>query len=117
MDERELAHHILAVVDQTAYRISAHRILGVHLEVGGRRTFDLDRLCTTFSDVAQGTVAEGAQLFVKVLPLTHHCRSCGHNFQASKQDCPCPECDQPHTEPVGGEELRILDLEIDDSAA
>jgi hydrogenase nickel incorporation protein HypA/HybF len=117
MDERELAHHVLAIVDQTAYRISAQRILGVHLEIGGRRTFDLDRLCMTFSDAAQGTVAEGAQLFVKVLPVRHHCQRCGYNFEAARQDCPCPECDHPHTEPVGGEELRILDLEIDDSAA
>jgi len=117
MDEREIANHVLTIVDQAAYRIEARRILGIHLAVGGRRVFDLDRLCSTFSEAARGTVAEGAQLFVKVLPVRHHCQNCGENFEASSTDCACRQCGHPHTEMMGGEELRLVDVEIDDSAA
>jgi hydrogenase nickel incorporation protein HypA/HybF len=116
MDEREIANHVLVVVDQAAYRNAARRILGVHLAVGGRRVFDLERLSEVFADVARGTVAEGAQLLVKVLPVRHHCQNCGCDFQASRADCPCPECGHPHTEMMGGEELRLLEVELDDSA-
>lgn len=116
MDEREIANHVLEVVDQAAYRNAATRILGVHLEIGGRRIFDHDRLQTIFAEAARGTVAEGAQLFVKVLPVRHHCRSCGHDFQASNSEAPCPKCNHPRTEMIGGEELRLLNLELDDVA-
>ena len=75
MDEREIVSSVLAVVDQAAYRHAAGRILGVHLAIGGRRVFDPNRLQTAFSEAARGTVAEGAQLFVKVLPVRHHCRN------------------------------------------
>ncbi len=116
MDEREIANHVLVVVDQAAYRNAARRILGVHLAVGGRRVFDLERLREVFAEVARGTVAEGAQLFVKVLPVRHHCQNWGCDFEASRADCPCPECGHPHTEMMGGEELRLLEVELDDSA-
>lgn len=116
MDEHEIANHVLEVVDQAAYQHSASRILGVHVEIGGRRIFDPDLLQTVFADAARGTVAEGAQLVVKVLPVRHHCQSCGHDFFASSAERPCPDCSCPHTEMIGGEELRLLDMQLDDVA-
>ena len=117
MDERELANQVLAILDQAAYRMSAQRILAVHLAVGARRVIDIDRLRSVFHDVSRGTVAESAQLFVKVLPVSHHCQRCGCDFDGSSVDCPCAECGHPHTEMKGGEELRLLDMEVDDTAA
>lgn len=116
MDEHEITTHILTVVDQAAHRNTAHRILGVHLAIGGRRVLDPKRLQSVFAEAARGTVAEGAQLFVKVLPVRHHCQNCGHNFEAGRAEAPCPECSHPHTEMIGGEELRLLDMELDDVA-
>jgi len=114
MDEHELVSQILAAVDETAYRNSASRVVGIHLAVGGRRAFDLDSLSDDFNRATRGTVAEGAKLFVKVLPVRHHCRNCGFEFDASSQECPCPECGHPHTEMVSGEELRLVDVVLDD---
>lgn len=116
MDEHEIANHVLEVVDQAAYRHSANRILGVHVEIGGRRVFDPERLQSVFSDAARGTVAEGAQLVVKVLPVRHHCQNCGHDFHAPGVERPCPDCGCPRTEMIGGEELRLLDMQLDDVA-
>jgi hydrogenase nickel incorporation protein HypA/HybF len=116
MDEHEIANHVFAVVDQAAYRNAANRVLGVHVEIGGRRVFDLDRLQHVFAEVTRGTVAEGANLVVKVLPVRHHCQNCGHNFEAGRAESPCPECKNPHTEMIGGEELRLLEMEMEDVA-
>jgi len=116
MDEREIANHVLEVLDQAAYRHSASRVLGVHVEIGGRRVFDPDRLQRAFADATRGTVAEGAQLVVKVLLVRHHCPNCGHDFTAPGVERPCADCGCPHTEMIGGEELRLLDMQIDDAA-
>ena len=116
MDERELASQVLAAVDEAAYHNSATKITAIHLAIGGRRVFDLDRLQEVFAAAARGTVAEGAMLSVKVLPVRHRCRNCGNNFEASRADCPCPECGQPHTDMIGGEELRLLEMELADVA-
>lgn len=116
MDEHEIVNHVLAVVDEAAYQNAAGRILGVHLAIGGRRVFDPDRLHAVFSEAARGTVAEGAQLFVKVLPVRHHCQNCGHNFEGDGAETPCPWCNHPHTELIGGEELRLLDMDLEEVA-
>jgi hydrogenase nickel incorporation protein HypA/HybF len=114
MDEHELVSQILAAVDETAYRHSANRVVGIHLAVGGRRIFNLDSLREDFGHATRGTVAEGAKLFVKVLPVRHHCQSCGFDFEASSSESPCPECAHPHTEMVSGEEVRLVDVVLDD---
>src|SRR2546430_14117827 len=114
MDERELTNYLLAIVDQTAYRLAARRILGVHLAIGGRRKFDYQALQITFHDAARGTVAEDAQLFVDVLPVRHHCQKCGYTFDTTCVECACPECGHPHTEMIGGGEGCLLDFDLDD---
>jgi hydrogenase nickel incorporation protein HypA/HybF len=116
MDERELASQVLAAVDEAAFRNSATRVSTVHLAIGGRRVFNLDRLQEVFATAARGTVAEGAELSVKVLPVRHHCRNCGHDFDSSGEERPCSECGNPQTEMIGGQELRLLDMELDDVA-
>jgi hydrogenase nickel incorporation protein HypA/HybF len=116
MDERELANQVLAAVDEAAYRNSATRISRVHLAIGGRRVLDVDRLQSVFAVVSRGTVAEGARLSVKVLPVRHHCQNCGRDFEGPSTDCPCPECRHPHTEMMGGEELQLLNMELADVA-
>lgn len=116
MDEHELASQVLAAVDSAAYRNSAARVATIHLAIGGRRAFDLDRLQAQFAAAARGTVAEGAHLSVEILSVRHHCRNCGNDFEGTGTDSPCPECGHPHTEMIGGEELHLLDMELADVA-
>ena len=117
MDERELANHVFEVLDQAAHRKSLGHVMSVRLAIGGRRNFDLDRLRSNFADIARGTVADGAHLEVKILPVRHHCRNCGGDFDGSAAEAPCPSCGHPVTEALGGEELRVLDIQVEDPAA
>jgi hydrogenase nickel incorporation protein HypA/HybF len=117
MDERELANRVLEIVDDSAYHIATPRILGIGLAMGGLRSFNLNLLHTIFRDVCGGTVAEGAQLLVEILPVRRHGQNCGTNFDASKSEVPCPACSHPHTEVVGGEQLRVTNMDMDDTAA
>lgn len=116
MDEHEIASSVLAAVDQAAYKNRASRIARIHLAIGARRVFDLERLNSVFSEVSRDTVAEGVRLLVDVLPIVHHCQNCGFRFEADAAESACPECNHPHTETFGGDELRLLDMEVEDAA-
>ena len=115
MDERELANTVVEIVDRAAYRNGVHHVARVHIAIGGRRVFDLQTLDAAFQTVARGTVAEGARLEVRVLPVTRRCHNCGTNFEAAADDCECPHCGHCHTDPITGEEVRVLDMEVEDS--
>jgi Zn finger protein HypA/HybF involved in hydrogenase expression len=103
MDERELANTVVEIVDRAAYRNGVHQVSRVHIAIGGLRVFDLERL------------DEGARLEVRVLPVTRRCHNCGTNFEAAADDCECPHCGHCHTDPITGEEVRVLDMEVEDS--
>ena len=115
MDERELANTVVEIVDRAAYRNGVHNVARVHIAIGGLRVFDLQTLDAAFQTVARGTVAEGARLEVRVLPVTRRCHNCGTNFEAAANDCECPHCGHPHTDPISGEEVRVLDMEVEES--
>lgn len=115
MDEHELAARVLDIVDEAAYRNAASRVAVVQLAIGGRRVFDLEALQAQFGRAAQGTVAEGAALEVTITPVIHHCRACGHNFPAGREETPCARCGHPYTEPVSGEEIRLLGIAVEEA--
>lgn len=115
MTERELANHVLEAIDRVAYRNAAHHVSRVRIAVGGRRHFDFELLDHTFADVARGTVADGATLMVKLLPVTRHCLGCGATFDGSARDLGCSRCGHPHTEAMSGEEVTVLDIEVEES--
>lgn len=113
MTERELANHVLEAVDRAAYQHALHKVSRVRIAVGGRRHFDFELLDHTFADAARGTVADGAKLTVKLLPVQRRCLGCGATFDGSARDPGCAQCGHPHTEAVSGEEVRVLDIEAD----
>ena len=75
MDERELANTVVEIVDRAAYRNAVHHVACVHIAIGGLRGIDLRVLDDAFGAVARGTVAEGARLEVRVLPVTRRCHN------------------------------------------
>jgi hydrogenase nickel incorporation protein HypA/HybF len=113
MDEHELASRVVEMVDEVAYRRRVHRVVRLHVEVGGRRSLDLESLKDNFELCARGTVAEDAELCVRILPVHRHCQGCGNTFEADSHDLPCPRCGHPHTEALDGEEARLVDMEVD----
>jgi hydrogenase nickel incorporation protein HypA/HybF len=113
MDEHEMATGLLEIIDQTAYKNSVRKVRKVHVAIGGRRHLDQQRFKEDFAHAARNTVAEGAELEIQVLPVRRHCQSCGDTFEGEVRDLPCPKCGHPHTEPVSGEEARVVDMEVD----
>lgn len=127
MVERELAARIVEMVDEAAYRHAVQRVVRVHVELGGRHVLDLEDLQHNFQQAAQATVAEGAELCLRILPVHRHCQNCSRNFEvagdlhrtgantgeAGAPEMPCPACGHPHTEALDGEETRLVDMEIE----
>ena len=113
MDEHEVASGLLEIIDQAAYKNSVRKVRKVHVAIGGRRGLDQARLKADFANSARNTVAEGAELDIEILPVRRHCQNCGDTFNGDVHDLPCPKCGHPHTEPISGEEAKVVDMEVD----
>jgi hydrogenase nickel incorporation protein HypA/HybF len=118
MDAHQVVTHVLEIVDNEAHARAAGRVRRIKLAVGGRFPVTAGELQIAFHHAARGTVAEGAELAVHVMDVQRHCRNCAHDFATAPGSTEtCPACGHPRTKPLGGEEVRVVEMVVDDKAS
>ena len=66
-----------------------------------------------FGFLSKDTIAEGAVLEFKRVPMTARCRDCKNEFTPSEYNWSCPKCKGASLEIIAGDELRIESIEVD----
>ncbi len=66
-----------------------------------------------FGFLSKDTIAEGAALEFKRVPMTAKCRNCRHEFTPNEFDWTCPKCKGSNLEIIAGDELRIESIEVE----
>ena len=77
----------------------------------GKLTLTRSTFC--FEVIAGGTIADGAELDLEIVPVRGTCRGCGEGFIVEDFLYICPKCQGRDIEITGGTELRIKDIEVD----
>ena len=111
MHEVSLCEGIREVVEAQARAHRAARITRVRLEIGRFAGVEKSALVFAFDVVMRGSVAEGAALEMIDLPGRAKCFDCGLEVEIDDRLAPCPNCGGGRLMPVGGDEMRIKDLE------
>lgn len=110
MHELSLSRALLASALRHA---RGRRVLRVDVTVGALRQVVPDNLAFYFEVVARGTPCEGATLVTALLPARLAC-PCGHEWELASPSFRCPRCGGTETRVLGGEELRLESIEVDD---
>ena len=90
MHELSLAKGILDVVEDCARENDCARISRIRVRVGEFAAVMPDAMTTAFSIIAQGTVAEGAELVLEDVPAVGRCRACGREYGLTENEYTCP---------------------------
>jgi hydrogenase nickel incorporation protein HypA/HybF len=111
--------HELAIAESIVRIACAHaderRITRVELKVGHLRQVVPSALTFAFSLVAEGTVAEGAELAIEQIPAEGRCRECGTTTVLPGFPLQCERCDGLDLELIAGEELLVDALELEEA--
>jgi len=71
-----------------------------------------------FDILSRDTVAEGAILDIRIIPLTVLCVECGKQSELENYAPLCPYCDSPALHIIRGrDEMRIASLEIEEESS
>ncbi|MDE5831471.1 MAG: hydrogenase maturation nickel metallochaperone HypA [Desulfovibrio sp.] len=70
-------------------------------------------LRSCFELFAEGTVCEGADLKIDLVPLDCVCRRCGEKFRLSKRPFRCSNCGGDDMDFKGGAGLTLLAINVD----
>lgn len=107
MHEFGLCQSILATVEG---RSAGHRVTGVRVRIGSLHQVYTDAFGKAFAMVAQGSVADGAELDLVVVPVRTYCRACGDESTSQGHLTMCPRCGSLEVEMEGGDDLILETL-------
>jgi hydrogenase nickel incorporation protein HypA/HybF len=105
------------VVEVAARHARGRRVALVELKVGHLRQVVPSALEFAFELVAQGTPVEGARLVVEHVPARVACRACSAEGEVGGFPLACPGCGGLDVDVVGGEELLVDSLELEEALA
>ena len=116
MHELAIAQSIFDVVEARAAECHATQVKGVRLQVGEASGIVTDSLTFCFEMLASiDPVLAGTQLLIDIVPHRARCRHCAKEFPVKNFIAQCPTCEEWSNEIVSGNELQILDMEIETS--
>ncbi|MGQ9365956.1 hydrogenase maturation nickel metallochaperone HypA [Azospirillum sp. A39] len=113
MHEMALSRGIVEVIREQAAAGGFAAVRTVRLQVGALSHVEPDAILFCFDAVSRGTVAEGARLEIERPPGRAFCLPCGRTVPLGERYDACPDCGGHELVLVGGEELRVKELEVE----
>ncbi|WP_417260330.1 hydrogenase maturation nickel metallochaperone HypA [Celeribacter sp.] len=112
MHEMSLCEGIRTVIEDAAVKNGFSSVKSVRVEIGKFAGVEKPALAFAFDVVMRGSVAEGALLEMIDLPGRAMCYDCMKEVEIENRLDLCPTCGGGKLMPVGGDEMRIKDLEV-----
>ena len=112
MHELTITRNIVAIVEEAA---QGRRVKRVTLDVGQLSGVLPDAIQFCFNIVAKGTLLDGARLDINRIAGRARCRTCGRCYDTATLFETC-ECGSRASERLSGEELKVQDMEIEETA-
>ncbi|MGH9418563.1 MAG: hydrogenase maturation nickel metallochaperone HypA [Thermoanaerobaculia bacterium] len=114
MHELSIATSIVEIAQEESERIGS-RVTAVHLKLGPLAGVEKDALLFSYGVACQDTALEGSTLVIEDMPLVAFCPHCEvERIIGSPQSLKCGECGTATPKIVGGRELQLCGLEVDD---
>jgi hydrogenase nickel incorporation protein HypA/HybF len=113
MHEMALTESIVEIVTEEARKHGSGKVRVVRLLIGALAHVEPDALRFCFDAVSRDTVAEGATLDIVEAPGEGWCLDCGKTVALEERFGACPECGNGHVRMTSGDDLRVLELEVD----
>ena len=108
MHELSLVQGILQAALDEAEKASGRRIKEIHAKVReSGHHMEAYSLQTLLEVIAKGTIAEGAEMKIVVVPPTLRCKECDFTFLAQANTLVCPHCRSGKLEELDAEESDL----------
>jgi hydrogenase nickel incorporation protein HypA/HybF len=114
MHEMGIANSVLDAVAKEMQRYPGARPLKVGVRIGELAAVDPDALRFCFEALTQETQWESLALEIEFRPRRHRCKRCEQEFDVKDYAFQCPQCGELSTDCIGGEELDLAFLEVEE---
>lgn len=112
MHEASLVRSLLRQVADLLAEHGGESVVTIRVEMGPLSGVERPLVEIAFADQVENTPCHGATLQIEEVPLSAVCRDCGNKFNIERFRFLCPSCDSTQVRVTGGEDFRLLDIEI-----
>ncbi|HMK36242.1 MAG TPA: hydrogenase maturation nickel metallochaperone HypA [Desulfomonilaceae bacterium] len=111
-----IVQNIMEILEQQCQLHDAKKIVRVNLEFGALTGVMPSAVEFAFEVLSKGTIAEGAELDIRIIPIKIYCFDCAKEIILDTYEPFCPVCGSATVNIIEGRsEMRIASLEVDDS--
>ncbi len=115
MHELGIANSVIEAVRAATLQCPAARVRKVGLRLGELSGVDQDSLAFCFDSLVQDTELAGVPLVIEFCRRRHRCLCCSETFLVIDYQTACPLCGSTNTKCIGGEELELAYLELEEA--
>jgi len=112
MHELSIAENIVEVVKENL--AERRQLRSVKVRIGELANVIPDSLEFCFSAITKGTPFENARLEIENVGIVVHCDNCGADSEVEAFVFRCGNCGSTDVDVVSGNDLRVVEIEVDD---
>jgi len=113
MHELAITQSILEIAVRHAEGQQAKKITDLFIVMGQWSSTVDDSVQFYWDLISEKTIAEGAKLHFKRVPVEIVCTECGHSYQPPSRELLCPKCASPRIQGKSGEEFYLEAIEVE----
>lgn len=113
MHELSVTQGMLDIALEKAKETQASRIVRINLVIGELSSIVDDCVQFYFDFLSSDSIASGATLSFKRIPMQVRCRNCGFSFSPDKSAWSCPQCGKWDAEIIAGQEFYVDSIEVE----
>ena len=113
MHELSLTLNMIEIAEEHARRENATIITSVTMEIGALSGVVPEAMEFAFEACSKGTLADGATLEIRRIPALGHCQLCGQECEMESLLDSCSACGNFALDILKGQEMALVELEID----
>lgn len=113
MHELSVTENILEIVKTHAERANAAMVTDIFLVIGKLSSILDDSVQFYWDLMTEGTIAEGAKLHFRRVPVLIQCNDCKNSYSPEADNLACPLCFSEKITIVQGEEFYLEAIDID----
>jgi hydrogenase nickel incorporation protein HypA/HybF len=114
MHELAVTESLLEIALRHAGQQNARRITDLYLVIGQWSSIVDDSIQFYWDIISDGTIAKGATLHFRRVPVVLTCQDCGKEYQPASEEFACPQCGGTHARVKTGEEFYLDSMEVDE---
>ena len=113
MHEMSIAQSLIQILQEEMAKHGAGTLRSVRLSIGEMSAIVPESLSFCFEIIIQGTPLEGAKLLMDRIALKGYCAQCDEAFDIKDFVFVCPTCASTAIETIEGQELSIVEMEVE----